>query len=86
MQLVTPNSPGGLPILDYPSNAHFMNKVALDYINQHMGEKTGIVAMDFGGLDKEGAFSPTEVYGDMLVTALIENNKQLIEKKAIDLK
>lgn len=86
LQLVTPNSPGGLPILDYPSNAHFMNKVALDYINQHMGEKTGIVAMDFGGLDKEGALSPTEVYGDMLVTALIENNKQLIEKKAIDLK
>ena len=35
----------GIPFLDYPGNAHIMNKVALDYINQHMGERTGIVAM-----------------------------------------
>ena len=74
----------GITFLNYPSIATFANKVALDYINEHKGDRTGIVAMDFAGLDTEGAVSTTDVYGDKLVQALIDNNKALLEKNALN--
>ena len=72
-----------IPILDYPSSAHIMNKKAFDYIVEHAGEKTGIIAMDFAGLNTEGALTKTDVYGDVLVNAIVGNNKELIRKGAL---
>ena len=66
--------------MSYPISAHFMNKVAYGYIRDHLGEKTGWVVMDFAGLYKTGAVSTHIVYGDDLMTYLLRNNEEMVEK------
>lgn len=73
---------GGIPFMSYERSANYMNKAIADHINANLGKKTGFVIMDFGGIHTFGAVSRTDVYGDNLVTALINNNKELVKKGA----
>ena len=61
-------------------NAKVMNIAAYDYINSHLGEKTGWVVMDFAGLDKTGAVSTHVVNGDKLINILLQNNAEMVKK------
>lgn len=47
------------------------NKLVADYLAEHHGP-TGIVMMDFAGVDKSGSY---DIMGLALVNAIIENNK-----------
>ena len=53
-----------------------MNPWAADYVSDHKGKKTGIVMMDFGGIDQFfwGCFYTR---GIDLPVNLVENNKYL---------
>jgi len=63
--------------MSYARNAYHMNKYALDYISEHLGEKTGWVIMDFAGLGTKEYESP--VYGDELVKILLQNNYAMVK-------
>lgn len=59
------------------SLAEASNKYILDYLNQsELQGRTGIVFMDFAGKEKSGS---TNVYGNELVTCIIDNNNYLKE-------
>ena len=66
-------------IMSYARNAYHMNKYALDYISEHLGEKTGWVVMDYAGLRTEGAIEKTNVHGDELLKILLQNNYAMVK-------
>ena len=66
-------------VMSYARNAYHMNKYALDYISEHLGEKTGWVVMDYAGLRTEGAIEKTNVHGDELVKILLQNNYAMVK-------
>lgn len=63
--------------MSYARNAYHMNKYAIDYISEHLGEKTGWVIMDFAGLANK-AFE-FNVFGDELVKILLQNNYAMVK-------
>lgn len=65
--------------MSYGENAWAMNDWATEYINSHLGEKTGWIVMDFAGTHEEGAFGSITVYGDDLMKALLRNNLELVK-------
>lgn len=62
--------------MNYAEVANEMNPWAADYVSDHKGKKTGIVMMDFGGIDQFfwGCFYTR---GIDLPVNLVENNKYL---------
>lgn len=66
-------------VMSYARNAYHMNKYALDYISEHLGEKTGWVVMDYAGLRTEGAIEKTNVHGDELLKILLQNNYAMVK-------
>lgn len=71
---------GKIPGLAYAENATVMNKFAADYINDHLGQKTGFVVMDYAATDQEGGTITHNVYGDALVNAILANNVEMVKK------
>ena len=66
-------------VMSYARNAYHMNKYALDYISEHLGEKTGWVVMDYAGLRTEGAIEKTNDHGDELLKILLQNNYAMVK-------
>jgi len=64
-------------IMSYAYNANCMNQFAIEYISEHLGEKTGWVIMDFAGLGTKEYESP--VYGDELLKILLQNNYAMVK-------
>lgn len=69
---------GGLG-MSYAVSANTMNQFANNTIRGRMGQKTGWIVMDFAGLDIEGSMR-VNVYGDVLIQALIDNNRAMVNK------
>jgi hypothetical protein len=67
-------------IMSYSYNANCMNQLAIEYISEHLGEKTGWVVMDYAGLHTEGAVVTIDVYGDDLVRILLKNNSEMVKR------
>ena len=66
--------------MSYSFSANIMNRAAYEYMQKHLGEKTGWVVMDFAGLDKVGATLTRKVYGDALMKLLLQNNEEMVKK------
>lgn len=62
--------------MNYAEVAHEMNPWAADYVKEHYGDKTGVVVMDFGGID-ELADGNYFTRGIDLPNYVVENNKHL---------
>ena len=65
--------------MSYAYNANCMNQFAIEYISEHLGEKTGWVVMDYAGLRTEGAIEKTNVHGDELLKILLQNNYAMVK-------
>jgi len=65
--------------MNYAETAHNLNPWAADYVKAHYGKKTGVVVMDFGGIDdcSHGLYFTR---GIDLPTYLVENNTKLTIK------
>lgn len=68
---------GTLASMNYTRNAETMAPFANDYINNNKGKKTGIVVMDFAGIDAfwTGAYS----CGDKLIDTIVKNNYEMFK-------
>jgi hypothetical protein len=62
--------------MNYAEVAHWINPWAANYVEDHYGKKTGVVVMDFAGIDVlvDGLFFTR---GIDLPTNVVENNKHL---------
>lgn len=65
--------------MNYAETAHTLNPWAADYVKDHYGKKTGVVVMDFGGID-ECSYGLYFTRGIDLPTYLVENNTKLTIK------
>lgn len=65
--------------MNYAETAHNLNPWAADYVKDHYGKKTGVVVMDFGGID-ECSYGLYFTRGIDLPTYLVENNTKLTIK------
>lgn len=54
----------------YRENAAYQNSMVVDYLSSHYGS-TGIVVMDYAGIDKSGDY---QTKGQKLINAVINNN------------
>ncbi len=69
---------GGV-ILAKGINSEIMNSAAINYIREHMGQKTGWIITDYAGINKFGAVTTFEVRGAELIQVLLENNIQMVK-------